>query len=373
LGLRYSDLVDYGRLDPFKRKALEIFASTLKNPERVRIRVAPVGETAAVLDFLDYDFMLAFNIEDLGTKNLIADEMYRESKRRKIEGSVSAGRYYRYLGQDALAMSVTDLVAVGADPIAYVDAIASGDSKWFDDAERVEELLNGYRVAAERAGCAIPQGETPTLPGIVSPETLELVGSSVGMIKPKERFTYGQKIAEGDVIYGMSSGGICANGVSKARAIAAKLKEGYFTKLPNGRAVGEELLTPTPIYVRPIIEMFESGVDLHYISPITGHGWRKIARARFPFTYVVEYVPEPPSVFSALVEWGRGLGFEVSDEENYQVWNMGVFIALIAPRGDEDRIIRICAKHGAEVYKLGHVRKGERQVVIRPKRIVYRE
>ena len=371
--LKYSDLVNYGLLDPVKKKALKIFASTFKNPERLRVKVAPSGETAAVLNFLDYDFMLAFNVEGLGTKNLIADEMYRESKRRKTGKGVPAERYYRFLGQDALAMSVTDLVAVGADPIAYSDVIASGDSKWFDDAKRVEELIKGYRVAADKAGCAIPQGETPTVPGIVYPGTLDLSGSSIGIIRPKERFTLGQKIKEEDIIYGMASGGICANGVSKARVIAEKLKEGYFTKLLSGETLGETLLTPTPIYVRPIIEMFELGVDLHYISPITGHGWRKIARARFPFTYIVDEVPKPPLVFSSLIELGKDLGIDVSDEENYQVWNMGVFIALIAPRREDDRIASICEKHDIEVYKLGYVDKGERQVVIRPKKIVYRE
>ncbi|MFH0897371.1 MAG: AIR synthase related protein, partial [Candidatus Bathyarchaeota archaeon] len=161
MGFRYSDLVDYSLLDPVKRKALKIFTSTLKNPERLRIRVAPSGETAAVLDLLDYDFMLAFNVEGLGTKNLIADEMYRKSKHVKSGKGVDATRYYSFLGQDALAMSVTDLVAVGADPVAYADAIASGTSKWFDDAKRTEELLKGYKVAADKAGCAIPQGETP--------------------------------------------------------------------------------------------------------------------------------------------------------------------------------------------------------------------
>lgn len=317
--------------------------------------------------------MIAFNIEGLGTKNLIADEMYNELKHLANGEEAHAERYYRYLGQDTLAMSVTDLVAVGADPIAYADAIASGDSKWFNDAGRTRELLNGYRVAADKSGCAIPQGETPTLSGIIYPETLDLSGSSVGMIKPKIRFTYGQKITDGDLIYGLHSGGICANGVSKARAIASRLKEKYFTMLPNNRTLGEELLTPTPIYVKPIIELFEAGVDLHYISPITGHGWRKIARARFPFTYTIEHVPEPPMVFSSLIGWGKELGFNVSDEENYQVWNMGLFIALIAPKSDGEKIVRICEKHGIESYTLGHVNKGEKKVIIKPKKIVYTE
>ncbi len=370
MGLKYSDLVDYGRLDPFKKKALEVFSSTLKNAERMRVTVAPLGETAAVLDLRDYDFMLAFNIEGLGTKNLIADEMYREAKRR---GDGGAARYYRGVGQDALSMSVTDLVAVGADPVSYVDAVVSGDSKWFDDEDRTGELLRGYGAAAEAAGCVIPQGETPTHAGIVFPETLDVIGSSVGLIRPKERFTYGQRIVEGDLVYGLSSGGICSNGVTKARAIAAKLKDGYFTELPSGKTLGEELLTPTPVYVRPIIDMLESGVNLHYISPITGHGWRKIARARFPFTYRIDSVPEPPRVFSSLIEWGKRLGFDVSDEENYQVWNMGVFIALIAPKKDEDKIMRLCAKHSVEAYRLGRVEAGEKQVVIEPLKLVYRE
>ncbi|MFH0896717.1 MAG: AIR synthase-related protein, partial [Candidatus Bathyarchaeota archaeon] len=208
-------------------------------------------------------------------------------------------------------------------------------------------------------------------PDIVHSETLELAGSSIGVIRPKERFTYGQKITEDDVIYGLASGGICANGITKARAIAEKLNEGFFTKLPNGKTLGEELLTPTPIYVKNIIEMFEAGVDLHYISPITGHGWRKISRARFPFTYILENIPEPPPIFSSLVEWGKELGFDVTDKENYQVWNMGVFIVLIAPRMDDNKIFEICEKHKIEAYELGHVEKGERQVVLKPKRVVY--
>jgi phosphoribosylformylglycinamidine cyclo-ligase len=368
MGLTYAKFVDYSRLDPVKKRALEVFSSTLTNPKRLNVAVAPVGETSAVLDFLDYDFMLAFNIEGLGTKNLIADEMYNQAK-RKGENSV---HYYRYLGQDTMAMSITDLIAVGADPIAYVDAIASGSSQWFDDIERSEELINGYKIAADLAGCAIPQGETPTLPGIVFPETLDLVGSSVGIIRPKARFTMGQKIVPGDVIYGMSSRGICSNGVSKARAIAERLQDRYFTRLPNDNTLGEELLRPTPIYAKPVIKMFEAGLDLHYISPITGHGWRKIARARFPFTYIIENVPEPPLIFSLLTKWGTEFGFNVSENENYQVWNMGVFLILIAPSRLEEALRDICTRHGSDFFKLGHVEKGERQIIIKPIDVTYK-
>ena len=370
---RYSDIVDYGILDPVKRKAIDIFSSTLMHPKRLRIRVAPAGGTAAVLDFLDYDFMLAFNVESLGTKNLISDAMYREiTAKADLAREFQSGRFYSNLGQDVVSMAVTDLVAVGADPIAYADIIVSGDSSWFKDEERLNNLLEGYRVAADKAECAIPQGETPSLLGIVAPETLGLVGGAVGIIRPKTRFIDGNKIVPGDVIYGFPSHGICANGVSKARKIAEHLPEGYFTRLPDGRTLGEALLEPTPIFVRSIIDLFEAGVDIHYISPITGHGWRKIARASFPFRYVVDSLPEVPAVLQFLIEQGRRFGFDVSDEENYQVWNMGIFIVLIAPKDAGTVIASEAERHGTHIHILGHVEKGEREVMIRPKHISYK-
>lgn len=371
---RYSDIVSYNVLDPVKRKAMDLFASTLMHPERLRVRVAsPAGGTAAVLDFLDYDFMLAFDVESLGTKNLVADAMYREvAAKAELAKKFQSGKFYSQLGQDVVAMAVTDLVAVGADPIAYADIIASGDSQWFRDEDRVNALLEGYRVAADRVECSVPQGETPELPGIVYSGSLGLFGGAVGVIKPKSRFIDGSRIVEGDVIYGFPSHGICANGVSKARAVAERLPEGYFTRLSDGTTLGEALLEPTPIWVRPIVDVLEAGVDVHYISPITGHGWRKLARAPFPFRYVVDSLPELPEVFRFLIERGGVLGFDVSDRENYQVWNMGVIIALIAPKSAGSVIANEAAKHGCHVHILGHVESGKREVVLKPKNVTYK-
>ncbi len=368
----YSDVVDYNALDPVKRKAMDIFSTTLVHPERLRIRVAAGGGTAAVLDFLDYDFMLAFNVESLGTKNLVADAMYREiMAKTELANKFQSGKFYSRLGQDVVAMAVTDIIAVGADPIAYADIIASGNSKWFADKERVNSLLEGYRAAADRTECAIPQGETPELPDLMTLDSLGLFGGAVGIIRPKTRFIDGHKIADGDVIYGFPSYGICANGVSKARKIVELLPESYFTRISDGRTLGEALLEPTPIWVRPIADLLEAGVDIHYISPITGHGWRKLSRAPFPFKYVVDSLPDPPEVFRFLIENGQRLGFDMSDRENYQVWNMGVFLTLIAPSSAEAVITNEMSKHGCNVHVLGHVEKGKREVIIKPKNITY--
>jgi phosphoribosylformylglycinamidine cyclo-ligase len=374
MGIRYDNYVDYGKLDPFKRQALETFQSTFKNPEeRLRIRVAPVGEAAAVLDFLDYDFMIAFNVEGLGTKNRICDTLRQELKAKADIGKGMGAEAYRFIGQDAVAMSVNDLSSVGADPIAYGDLIPSGDDDWFDDLKRNEELLYGYKIAADLAGCAIPCGETPTLRGVVNPDTLVLEGASIGLIRPKSRFTYGQELTEGDVIYGWESSGIHANGVTKAREIAEKLPEGYHTPLPSGVTIGEALLKPTYIYSRPVIRMFEKGVEAHYMQLISGHSWKKIMRGRFPFTYVIDNVPEPQEEFLFLIEEGRKLGYDVSPFENYKVWNMRLGWVNIAPKEYGDDIEKVGEEFGMKTFELGRVEKGEKMVVIRPLDIVYRD
>ena len=380
MSLRYSDFVDYKKLDPVKKMALEIFEPTLKYPERLGLKIVPesLGQTAPIFDpsgIGNLDFLIVGpNVEGLGTKNLIADRMHKEiPEKKRIAEYLDVKKLYRSIGQDTAAMSVNDLSAVGADPFAYCDIIACGNSSWFDDLDRTRELLWGYRQAADIGKFAIPQGETPELQGVVFPETLDLAGASNGLVKPKSRFITGDKLKEGDVIYGLSASGIHANGLSKARKIAEKLPEGFFTELSNGKTLGEELLTPTPIYSGPVAKLFED-TEVHFLQPITGHGWKKFMRAGRPFTYVIENVPKPPLIFEELIKFGGQKGFDVSDRENYQVWNMGIGYAFFGPKINVDSLRKEIRKtFDLEVYELGHVEKGDRKVVIKPKNIVYTE
>lgn len=365
---RYKDSVDYDKLDPVKQQAIARFAATLAHTERLRIKTMPAGETAAVFDFLDYDFMLGFNVEGLGTKNKIADALYNDLKRLEHP---NPGVAYRFIGQDATNMSWLDLACVAADPFTYGAFFTAGASDWFADDARNAALLDGYRNAADANLSSIPCGETPVLPDIVYPETLVLEGASIGLIKPKERFPYfGRKIKVGDGIYGLPSETAASNGVSKIRKIAARLSEGYFTKLPSGRTLGDAVLVPTPNHARLIIEMFDEGI--HYASPITGHAWKKVARARQPFRYVIDNLPEPPEVFKFLIEVGPSCNQDVSDKENYSVWNMGTMVTLIAPMSLENRMHEIAAHAGKKLQVLGHVEKGDREVYLTQKDITYK-
>ncbi len=358
--MKYSDIVDYEKLDPVKRAAIEKFSGTIEKPSRLGFRIVPetLGEPAIAIDLPEQDFMLAFNVEGLGTKNLIADEM---SKDRRGKGV----KYYENIGRDCVAMSTNDLAAIGADPVVYGDILSSGDSSWFADLEKSRALLHGFKEAAEEIGMAIPCGETPTLKGVVHDETIDMAGASLGIIRPKEHLTYGQKLSPGDVIIGLESSGIHSNGVSLARKVAETLPERYFTEMPSGAIFGEELLKPTTLYTRPLMEILDS-CEVHYLSPITGHAWKKIMRAKAPFSYEIDFVPDASELFDFLVEKSK-----VSEKEAYFTWNMGIGYAVIVPEQSSEKVLGIAEKQGIKAFELGLVEEGPKMVEIRPKKIVF--
>ncbi len=361
--IKYSDFVDYSKLDPIKKAALEKFSGTLNEPERLRIKVVAetIGEPAIALDFLDYDFMLAFNVEGLGTKNIIADIMSKDSRGKGLA-------YYENIGQDVVAMSSNDLLSIGADIFVYGDILSSGSSEWFNDKNSMA-LLEGFRKAAQELKIAIPCGETPTLKDVVYPETLDMAGASIGIIKPKSRLIYGKDLEEGDRIFGLSSSGLHSNGITLVRKIVENFSESYFTKLPSGKIIGEEILIPTRLYSRPIVEMIDSGIKIKYLAPITGHGWKKIARAKKQFDYIIDKLPEIPEIFKFLQEKGN-----INDNEAFQTFNMGIGMVLIAPENEESKIRDICTKHQIDFFNLGYLKKSQdnkKRVFIQEKDLIY--
>jgi phosphoribosylformylglycinamidine cyclo-ligase len=379
--IRYKDFVDYETLDPVKKLAMEIFEPTLSYPERLGIELIPesLGGTAPVYRFNGVgttDFCLAHNVEGLGTKIDIADkieEMRQVMEKMKISDYFQEAKHFRGPGTDTVRMSVNDLAGTGADPFSYMDIISCGSSKYYGvdpetkiPSEKTRQLLLGIKDAADEDGFAVPGGETPELPNIVYPGTIDLAGSSIGLIRPSSRFLSENRIRKGDVIYGISSSGVHANGISKIRNIAAKLKDGYFTQLESGRTLGEEVLVPTAGYARPMCDCLDEGVEIHFAQPITGHGWEKIARAKKPFNYEIEHIPKPSPLFRQLIEFGKEGGFDVSDKENYYVWNMDIGWVVIAPKSEGSEISRIFGKYGKQVYELGNVVPGERIVDMKP-------
>jgi len=366
--MKYADIVDYDKLDPFKQEAIRRFRETLKYPNRFGMRIIKesVGETAVVLeaDFLKGVY-LAFNVEGLGTKNIVAESM--AEKERIGQGlGISRRKLFAGLGQDVMAMSLNDLGAVGGIPVVYGPIVALGSNDYLVDEDIRNGLLDGFVGGAEIAHVAIPGGETPTLRGIVYPTTMDLAGASIGIV-PITRLCLGRELRAGLLIYGVGSSGIHANGLSLARAIAEKSPQGYFTKLPSGKTIGEALLTATILY-SPLVEALnKEKAEIEYMQPITGHGWAKIMRKKKDLTYVIEHVPEPQEEFRFLDEQGA-----IGAEELYKTFNMGVGWVLFAPANNSAKIRRACEICNLSMYELGHIEHGPREVRILSIDVTYR-
>lgn len=354
--MTYSQVGDnYDTKDPVLKLSLIAAKETSKNlklsgfNELSRTR----GQSAFVWD--QGDCYMAQVLECLGTKNLIADEM------RKITGKT----YYDIIAHDTVATFINDLTTVGAKPLVVNAYWALEDNSWFGDTQRAKDFISGWKDACNQAGATWGGGETPTLKGIINPNTVDLAGSAIGIIKPKSRFITDNKLKIGDRIILLKSNGPNANGISLARAVAQKLKSGYNTKLANGKLFGEEILQKTNIYAKLVQDLLNV-VDIHYIVNITGHGLRKIMRANKNYSYVLENIFEKQEVFRFIQE-----NAHISDYEMYQTYNMGMDYAIFLEEKDVDTALKIVKDHKFSGLDAGYVGKGPRRVEIQPKNIIF--
>lgn len=350
--------VDYSSIDPIKVLAQKRAQDTAKNLQNFSgaEMSASRGESAYVWE--EGDAYRSLVIEGLGTKNLIADAV------REFTGKT----HYDTIAQDTIAMIVNDLVVVGALPQVVNAYFAVGDSAWMQDEQRAADLINGWGAACDAIGATWGGGETPTLKDIIAPATIDLGGSAVGIINPKERLVLGDNLADGDVVVLVESSGIHANGITFVRSLAAKDPNIYQETLSDGRTFGEALLTPTHLYVNLVRALMEADTDIHYMVNITGHGWRKLMRATKDFGYVMHEVPPVPAEFKFMQERSGA-----SDSEMYGNFNMGAGFAIYVPADQATKVVEIATQAGLKAWQAGEVQSGPKQVVIKPLDITFSE
>jgi len=353
--LDYHKMVDYETADPAKVLAQKEGAATAKNLPFGFTEVAGTrGESAYVFDM--GDMYGALVQEGLGTKSLIAQSIYKDT-------GVS---YFAEVAKDTVATFVNDLVSVGATPVVTNAYWSSSSYAWLADRKLTEDFIKGWRAACDEAGITWGGGETQSLPGIIENGALELAGSAFGVIKDKTRLVCENNLRAGDAILLVESSGIHANGVSLAREIAKKLAGGYQTKLPSGDLYGAALSTPTHLYASLVGALFEAGIDVHYLSNITGHGWRKIMRASAKFSYVMHEVTPVHEVFDFIAEQAGN-----NVQEMYGNYNMGAGYAVYLPDAQAKKAQAIAADNGLRSWIAGRVKKGPKRVVIEPKNITF--
>lgn len=346
---------DYSTKDPIKKLAQTAASSTAKNLQNGYEEISESrGESAYV--WKQGDVYMASSIEGLGTKNLVADQM------RKVTGKT----YYDVVGHDTVATIINDLTTVGAKPLVIHAYWAIEDNNWLADEERMSDLISGWTDACNLSGISWGGGETPTLKGIVTSGTVDLGGSAVGIISSEERLILDKKLNSGDRILFIKSNGLNANGISLARAVAEKLPDGYATKLEDGTLYGEAILTKTNIYAKLIQDLLDGGINIHYISNITGHGLRKIMRSSKDFTYVVEKLFEPQEIFK-FIQKEAGL----EDKEIYDTYNMGQDYAIFVSPSDIEKAQKIISENGFESLDAGFLEEGERKVILKEKNITF--
>lgn len=264
------------------------------------------------------------------------------------------------IGIDAVAMCVNDIVVQGAEPLYFLDYIACGKA----DPEKIEAIVKGIADGCEQAGCALVGGETAEMPGMYSEEEYDLAGFAVGACE-KEQVITGGNIQPGDVLIGLASNGIHSNGYSLVRKLffekANMSLSDYVEEF--GCTLGEELIKPTRIYVKPILAALKK-FPIKGLAHITGGGFIENIPRMLPAGLGMELHEanwEVPAVFRKMEEIG-----ELDRKEMYNIFNMGTGMVLAVSKDIEEEIVAYFESIGEKAYTLGCVREdGEYTIVLK--------
>jgi phosphoribosylformylglycinamidine cyclo-ligase len=343
--------VDYETLDAGKRLAMAAALSTspLLAAHGARALEDSRGEPAFAFELGDR--MLAFVVEGLGTKSIIA---------RQVLDEQGIDRFAE-VAYDTVAAIVNDLCCVGALPLVVNAYFATGSSEWYREAARSRSLVEGWRRGCADAGCAWGGGESPSLAGLVQEREIELAGAAIGAVPQGCAPILGEALGPGDEIVLVDSSGLHANGASLARLLAGRLRDGYATALPSGTTLGRALLEPSAMYVGLVAALLSRGTPLTYLSHITGHGLLKLMRRPTALRYRIWKLPEVPEVLSFLVAQA---GLEA--KAAYSTFNMGAGFALYCAAGAGGEIVEVAAELGLRACIAGGVEEGPREVLLEP-------
>jgi phosphoribosylformylglycinamidine cyclo-ligase len=256
------------------------------------------------------------------------------------------------VGIDCVAMCVNDIVCSGAEPLFFLDYIALGKNR----PEKVSDIVKGVSTGCISAGCALIGGETAEMPGFYPDDEYDIAGFAVGVVD-KSRIIDGKKIKEGDVLIGLASSGLHSNGYSLVRKLLNPKKEKMLEFVENlGSKLGDELLKPTKIYVKTVLDMKDK-YQIKGISHITGGGFIENIPRMVPEGLRVkinrETWPVLP-IFKLLQKLGN-----LDDNHIFNTFNMGIGMVIAVDRDEADSILKYLNRENEEAYIIGEIIKGE--------------
>lgn len=271
--------------------------------------------------------LLATHTDGVGTKVLIANMLKK----------------YDTVGIDCVAMNVNDIICIGAKPISFVDYIAANQNNEFIFTSIAKGLVTG----AKKAKVSIVGGETAIMPDLFEGKkfSFDLAGMVAGLVD-KNKIILGNRITIGNKIIGINSTGIHSNGYSLARRVLLK-KYSISDRIKGIGKLGDVLLTPTQIYVRPILEII-SRCRVNGLANITGGAFTKLLRLK-NIGFAIDSMPETPKIMQLIEDLG------VAKEEMHKTFNMGVGFCVIAPKDQSNQIIEICKKNRMNAFEIGNI------------------
>ena len=261
------------------------------------------------------------------------------------------------VGIDCVAMCVNDIICSGASPLFFLDYVAVGKNV----PSRIEAIVSGVTEGCRQAGCALIGGETAEHPGIMAPEDYDLAGFSVGIVD-KGDIIDPDRVRSGDVVLALPSSGLHSNGFSLVRKVFHVEHANLTVYCEDlGESLGEALLTPTRIYVKPVLAAIDAA-EVHGISHITGGGFYENIPRCLPdgMTVKIEKAAvRTPPIFKMLRETGH-----IPERDMFNTFNMGVGMAVIVSRDTADQALSALAQHGCPGYVIGEVISGEERVIL---------
>ncbi|MEE1137805.1 MAG: phosphoribosylformylglycinamidine cyclo-ligase [Acutalibacteraceae bacterium] len=262
------------------------------------------------------------------------------------------------VGIDCVAMCANDIICCGAKPLLFLDYIACGKNV----PERIAEIVSGIAEGCVQSNAALIGGETAEMPGFYPVDEYDLAGFCVGVVD-KDKVLDNTKMAEGDVVIALPSSGVHSNGFSLVRKVFDVDNADIKTPVAElgGKSVGETLLTPTKIYVKPMLALFEE-VTVKAVSHITGGGFYENIPRSIPDGFgakidksALRILP----IFDLIAKTGN-----IPERDMFNTFNMGVGMSIVVAKEDAEKAIEVLKANGEDAYIIGEIIKSEDKVVI---------
>ena len=263
------------------------------------------------------------------------------------------------IGIDAVAMCVNDIICCGAKPLFFLDYIACGKNY----PEKIAAIVSGVAEGCVRSGCALIGGETAEHPGMMPEHDYDIAGFSVGIVD-KKKMIDNSKTQEGDVVIALSSSGVHSNGFSLVRKVFDVENNAEELTKPcaefDGKSIAEVLLTPTKLYVKPVLALLEN-VNVKGISHITGGGFYENIPRSLPkglSAKITKSAVKVLPIFEMIAKIGN-----VPERDMFNTFNMGVGMSIVVAKEDVETALEILKAQGEDAYVIGEIIKGDDGVV----------